>query len=245
MRNKHLQALSALVTIITSIASVYIAVQMKKVTDYQTEIAKSERVPFLTLNLKNTKTEPYPRELRRAELANNGGPLRHFSYNFVSALVLKRSIHAGKEGDIGFLLVPVWNSVKKEVANSGSETLLKLDFIDGLENKYQKLTFQLPPGKGFHRYNYIKIEHFLVVSYETMLKEKETRYFEFDTDDFVEISEEEGKRVLKICSNPVIDFQNDNNTAIYAAADKFENIETVRVVAHGEENLHPASKHYY
>ncbi|MFJ8240811.1 hypothetical protein [Bacillus tropicus] len=219
-----INTLTAVVSVIIAVISLFVAWQAKEIANRQIETAKAEKSPLIYFNMTYDEDDKGNFIGTNLEVSNDGGLLREYDVDLMTVLefgisdfskdkverTLKIPIHnyydiGGKSGASQKKLVTYDNLFLKEGNNAKINRVIR-EFSENIESLNEEKKKQT--GKAF-LIGYPELKTYVKVWYKDIYNEKHTQYYTVDNFGATQINDEKGKEEFKSddLSNEAVDLK--------------------------------------
>lgn len=205
-----INTLTAVVSVIIAVISLFVAWQAKEIANRQIETAKAEKSPLIYFDMTYDEDDKGNFIGTNLEVSNEGGLLREFDVDLVTVLEfgisdfskdkVKRTLKipirnyydiGGKSGASQKKLMTYDNLFLKEGNNAKINRVIR-EFSENIES----LNKEKQTGKAF-LVGYPELKTYVKVWYKDIYNEKHTQYYNVDNFGATRIDDKRGKEELK------------------------------------------------
>ncbi|MGE7866667.1 hypothetical protein ACQKNO_10445 [Bacillus paramycoides] len=219
-----INTLTAVVSVIIAVISLFVAWQAKEIANRQIETAKAEKSPLIYFDITYDEDDKGNFIGTNLVVSNEGGLLREFDVDLVTVLELEISDFSkdkvkkilkipirnyydigGKSGASQKKLMTYDNLFLKEGNNAKINRVIR-EFSENIESLNEEKEKQT--GKAF-LVGYPELKTYVKVWYKDIYNEKHTQYYNVDNFGATRINDERGKEELKNddLSNKAVDLK--------------------------------------
>ncbi|NUJ05045.1 hypothetical protein [Bacillus paranthracis] len=207
-----INTLTAVVSVIIAVISLFVAWQAKEIANRQIETAKAEKSPLIYFDMTYDEDDKGNFIGTNLEVSNEGGLLREFDVDLVTVLEfgisdfskdkVKRTLKipirnyydiGGKSGASQKKLMTYDNLFLKEGNNAKINRVIR-EFSENIESLNKEKEKQT--GKAF-LVGYPELKTYVKVWYKDIYNEKHTQYYNVDNFGATRIDDKRGKEELK------------------------------------------------
>lgn len=207
-----INTLTAVVSVIIAVISLFVAWQAKEIANRQIETAKAEKSPLIYFDMTYDEDDKGNFIGTNLEVSNEGGLLREFDVDLVTVLEfgisdfskdkVKRTLKipirnyydiGGKSGASQKKLMTYDNLFLKEGNNAKINRVIR-EFSENIESLNKEKEKQT--GKAF-LVGYPELKTYVKVWYKDIYNEKHTQYYNVDNFGTTRIDDKRGKEELK------------------------------------------------
>ncbi|PFK30760.1 hypothetical protein COJ18_27140 [Bacillus cereus] len=209
-----INTLTAVVSVIIAVISLYVAWQAKEIANRQIETAKDEKSPLIYFDMTYDEDDKGNFIGTNLEVSNEGGLLREFDVDLVTVLELgisdfskdkdkvKRTLKipirnyydiGGKSGASQKKLMTYDNLFLKEGNNAKINRVIR-EFSENIESLNEEKEKQT--GNAF-QVGYPELKTYVKVWYKDIYNEKHTQYYNVDNFGATRLDDKRGKEELK------------------------------------------------